>query len=235
MQIAFRVSAWFVAVTAAFIGVWVALFGVAFLLAGDIYDYQDTADGAELPDVDAVVCLAGARGRIAAAGDTWYRYWERARGLAIHPETGEARRPSRERPPILYLSGMGPLSSWGSLSLHLRRGVSNVVRPQDVIIESESLNTDANARWLARFARERGWKSILLMTSPYHMKRARFIVERVLKAAGHEMRVETLTILQEPFEPGEWRTEVKGIRVTLFEYVKWLYYQYFWEPDPKAA
>jgi uncharacterized SAM-binding protein YcdF (DUF218 family) len=224
MRIAFKVSTWLVVVIAALAGAWVGLFGIALFLAGSIYEYQDTADGAELPNVDAIVCLAGGKGRIAAAGDVWYRYWERAHD-----------QPARPRPPILYLSGMGPQSSWGSLGLHLRRGVYGVLRPENVIIETESLNTDANARWLARFARERGWKSILLMTSPYHMKRSRFIMERVLAAANLPLRVETLTILQEPFDSSDWMTELKGVRVTIFEYLKMVYYQYFWEPDPKAA
>src|SRR5690348_11457137 len=53
--------------------------GIAYYSAGEIYEYQDTVDGAHLPNIDAIVCLAGGRGRIAAAGDLWYRYWERAR------------------------------------------------------------------------------------------------------------------------------------------------------------
>ena len=49
---------------------------LASLLAGDIYDYQDTVIQDDLPEIDAIVCLGGGRGRIGAAGDLWYRYWE---------------------------------------------------------------------------------------------------------------------------------------------------------------
>ena len=44
---------------------------LAYLSAGEIYEYQDSVDGVHLPPVDAIVCLAGGRGRIAAAGDIW--------------------------------------------------------------------------------------------------------------------------------------------------------------------
>ena len=42
---------------------------LASILAGEIYDYQDTVDGVHLPKVDAIVVLAGGKGRISAAGD----------------------------------------------------------------------------------------------------------------------------------------------------------------------
>lgn len=192
---------------------------LAYYLAGEIYDYQDTVDGAHLPEVDAIVCLAGGRGRIAAAGDLWYRYWEQAHGFGM----------SKKKIPVLYFSGMGPQSNWNALSKQLRRGVLQSIRQNDVIIENESSNTDTNARWLARYAQERHWKRILLMTSSYHMKRARFIFNHVLKTRENPIDVETLSVYQEPFASEEWRDGPNGIRVTLIEYLKWIYYQSIWK------
>ena len=198
------------------------------LLAGDVYEYQDTVDGVHLPPVDAVVCLAGGRGRIAAAGDVWYRYWERSR--AILKDAG--RDPVPPPPPIFYISGMGHQSNWSVLAMQVRRGVKAVIRPENVVMEVESENTDANARWLARYAYPRNWERILLITSSYHMKRARYIFERELKDWAPSNRkvitVETLSVYQDPFEPDEWRTALHGIRVTMVEYFKGLYYKYFW-------
>ena len=88
----------------------------------------------------------------------------------------------------------------------------------------------ANAEWVVRYSRERGWKRILLMTSPYHMKRARFMFEVVTRNAGVPLDVQTLSVYQEPFEPGEWRGGLHGIRVTVTEYLKWIYYKTFWRP-----
>ena len=190
-------------------------FLLAFVLAGEIYDYQDSVDGVHLPAVDAIVCLAGGRGRISAAGDIWYRYWEQAQH-------------SNEHPPMLYLSGLGHQANWGVFAKRLRAGVLQVIHPEDVVLETESVNTDANARYLERYASQHHWRKILLITSSYHMKRARFIFERVLKHSPEPVGIETLSFFQEPFEPIDWKGGLYGIRVTMFEYFKWVYYRYFW-------
>ncbi len=198
--------------------------------AESVYDYQDTVDGVRLPEVQAIVVLAGGRGRIAAAGDIWNRYRERSGAdLGL---------------PVLYVSGVGPQTTFKVIQGQLRPGVTEVIRPEQVVIENESTNTEENALWLARYARERSWSRVLLITSSYHMKRARLIFSRVLErdaAARNALRanesprassvqVDTLSVYQEPFEPGEWITSVHGARVTIGEYFKWLYYTRFWEP-----
>ncbi|MEK6580348.1 MAG: YdcF family protein [Bdellovibrionota bacterium] len=199
---------------------------LAFILAGEIYEYQDTVDGVHLPRVDAIVCLAGGRGRIVAAGDIWYRYWELSQGVV----PGAGRSPVPERPPLLYISGMGHQSTWGDFLKNLRRGVRGVIYPETVVLEKESFNTEANALWLLRYAELHHWDRVLLMTSPYHMKRARYIFEQVLKKSKTPLAIETLSVFQEPFEPGEWRSGVHGIHVTLQEYLKLIYYRSVWRP-----
>lgn len=194
--------------------------GVVFpyIRGGEIYDYQDTVDGGHLPDADVIVCLAGGRGRIAAAGDFWYRYWE--------AHSHDPKMPL----PKLYISGMGPKADINVLRKQLRAGVRDVVHPEYVMIENESFNTEANARWLSRHLTETGWKKVILVTSPYHMKRALYIFQEVLSASGQSVQLDTLSAFQEPFEPGEWRSSIHGIHVTLLEYMKWVYYRYLWQP-----
>lgn len=217
---------WFRLLIALLLGMTLGALALAYVLAGDIYEYQDTVDGVHLPDVDAIVCLAGGRGRIAAAGDIWYRYFE----LSHTPFVGAGASPYPGQTPLLYISGMGPQSTWKALTRQLRRGVLEVVRPENVVLETESVNTETNAIYVARYAKQRGWERILLITSPYHMKRARFMFEGVLRAQGVAMDIETLSVYQEPFEPGEWRGGFHGIRVTMTEFLKWVYYKSFWRP-----
>ncbi len=194
---------------------------LAFVAAGEIYDYQDTFDGVHLPEVDAIVCLAGGRGRITTAGDIWYRYWETSQV----PVRGAGAHPAPKKPPILFFSGMGTRATFGTVGRQVHRGVLEVLKPEHVIIENESANTQQNALYLARYAKKRGWESILLITSPYHMRRARMILERVLTDEKHPMGIETLSVFQEPFEPGDWRSSIQGIRVTLTEYLKLMVYR----------
>jgi uncharacterized SAM-binding protein YcdF (DUF218 family) len=203
--------------------------GFGLTSAGSIYDYEDTVDGVRLPAVQAIVVLAGGRGRIGFAGDLWNRYRE----MAPH-----------QAAPSLYLSGVGPQTTFKGVQGQLRPGVREVLKTEQVVIENESTNTEENARWLVRYARERGWDRVLLVTSSYHMKRARLIFDQILEneairrnalraAEGPRLspvQLETLSVFQDPFEPGEWISSVHGIRVTLGEYLKWLYYSRFWQP-----
>ena len=190
-----------------------------FIKAGTIYEYADTLDGAFLPPADAIVVLAGGRGRIAAAGDFWFRYFERE-------EAGEI-----EAAPFLYISGMGPNSNWATFAHSVRPGVLKAMKPSNVVLETESRNTEENALWIVKNARLRGWKRIVLMTSPYHMRRSRFIFGKVLEQSDAKLEVDSLTIYQETFSLEEWRESLNGIRVTMYEYLKWLYYTTFWKPD----
>ncbi len=188
------------------------------LKAGSIYDYRDSFDGARLPDVDAIVVLAGARGRIAAGGDLWYRYFEME-------EVDEGKHT-----PILYISGMGPTSSWATFQAQVRVGVSKAFRPYDVVLETESTNTETNAQVFIRNARLRGWKRVILMTSSYHMKRSRMIFSRYINKERAPIEFETLSIIQDPFSRDEWYESWHGIHVTILEYLKWVYYSAFWDP-----
>ena len=190
-----------------------------FFKAGAIYEYADTLDGAYLPPADAIVVLAGGRGRIAAAGDFWFRYFERE-------EAGGG-----EVPPFLYISGMGPNSNWATFAHSVRPGVLKAMKPSNVVLEVESRNTEENALWVVKNARLRGWKRIILMTSPYHMRRSRFIFAKVLDQTETKLEVDSLTIYQETYSSEEWRDSANGIRVTMLEYLKWLYYTTFWKPE----
>ena len=200
-------------------GVAVGVLCLAFALAGDVYEFQDTVDGAVLPSVDAIVCLAGGKGRIGSAADVWFRYRELAERGAT---TGV---------PVLYFSGVDHTATPRTIERHVRRGVWESLKPENMVLERESENTESNAWLAARAAKEHGWKRILLMTSPYHMKRARLIFEKIFRAEGLSTVIETLKVFQYPFEAGEWRTEWVGIRVTLIEYFKALYYRRFWNPS----
>lgn len=189
-----------------------------FVKAGTIYEYADTLDGAKLPPTDAIVVLAGGRGRIAAAGDFWFRYFEREEAGVI------------EAAPFLYISGMGPNSNWATFEHSIRPGILKAMKPSNVVLETESRNTEENALWIVKNARLRGWKRIVLMTSPYHMRRSRYIFAKVLAQTELKLEVDSLTIYQEAFSSEEWRDSANGIRVTMYEYLKWLYYTTFWKP-----
>ncbi len=191
----------------------------ACLWAGDVYDYQDTVARGNLPQVDGIVCLAGGRGRIGLAGDIWLQY----------QEMSQVKK--SKTVPVLYLAGMGPQVHWLQVIKQFKPQVQKVIGPENVFIENESSNTVANAVWLAEFARKKNWHQILLLTSSYHMKRAQLIFEKVLKTRGNSVQLDTLSVYQDPFSRAHWRYDTNGMRVTLFEYVKSLYYRFVWRGE----
>lgn len=191
-------------------GLGIGTFLLAFLLAGDIYDYEDSIDLDDLPRVDAIVCLGGGRGRIAAAGEIWQRY---------RVKRGQAKAP------ILYFSGMGKQTNWSLLGKQIEAKIVDEIPTQLVVIEKESFNTIANAHWLIQYARIHHWKKILLLTSSYHMRRAVLIFEEVLRISDYPLEIETLSVVQEPFQSRKWKGDLNGVRVTLLEYAKWVYYR----------
>jgi uncharacterized SAM-binding protein YcdF (DUF218 family) len=202
-------------------GIIMGILMFATVMANEIYEYQDTVDGVHLPEVDAIVVLAGGRGRITSAGDLWYHYHTVAQAGLIGSKPG----------PVLYVSGMGHQSNWASFAKQVRSGVVGVMHPEDVVLETESSNTEENAQWLVKTVKQRGWSKILLTTSSYHMKRARMMLEKTFHAEKIPITIDTLSIYQDPFEPSEWRSSLLGVRVTLTEYMKLIFYKYFWTPD----
>lgn len=184
-----------------------AFFWVA---GGEIYDYQDTFRLERGPEVDVVLCLAGAKRRIPVAVDLWKML--------------KQQRAANAKGPVLFLSGVGPTASLGTL---VEQGVApelvQQIKKDEVVFENVSENTFENAQLFVSFARQNGWKKIVLVTSNYHMRRSEFILRRQLDPGTEVM---TSTVDAEHFGRNEWHNNAYAIRVTLIEYIKWLYYRY---------
>jgi uncharacterized SAM-binding protein YcdF (DUF218 family) len=50
--------------------------------------------------------------------------------------------------------------------------------PRVVCFVPDPYSTQGEARWLGREARRRGWAAVVVVTSTYHLRRARWVVER---------------------------------------------------------
>jgi uncharacterized SAM-binding protein YcdF (DUF218 family) len=127
--------------------------------------------------------------------------------------------------PIVVASGrrLRPYAGVAELMEHdlVERGV-----PKDKIIRvvHDAENTKDEAEALAKVAAQRKWKSVILVTSNYHTRRARYIFEHVFPA-GTTVRVTGAR--DGSFEPERWwekRTskkefagEVGGMVVAMWE------------------
>ncbi len=71
---------------------------------------------------------------------------------------------------------------------------------------------------LRDLAADRGFRSLLVVTSAYHTHRARLIFEEVLRGTG--IRVIVRPVENDPYRPEAWWTSERGLRDTWTEYLK---------------
>lgn len=149
--------------------------------------------------VDAIVCLAGGRGRIRRALELFDR------GVSDHLYISGTERGVRMKGILRELGWVGPIED----SSH-------------ITIEDVSTNTIENAREVSKFLERTNRKSILLVTSIYHVRRAYYIFKHTLPA---DVAISVSWYEREPFEPGDWWKSLNGIWVTVGEFFKfyWVY------------
>jgi uncharacterized SAM-binding protein YcdF (DUF218 family) len=93
----------------------------------------------------------------------------------------------------------------------LERGV-----PKDKILrfahDSDSTREEAEA--LAKLASEKKWKSVIVVTSNYHTRRARYIFARIFPA---NISVSVAAARDGDFDPDHWFEKRKGIKLFVRE------------------
>lgn len=187
-----------------------------------IYEFEDTFRiGEALPPVEVIVCLAGGRGRIRLASELWYEYYMTSQKSGVPA-------------PLLYFSGIGRDATWEALSTQLSPDALRVLekeREKFVLIENQSANTYENAELLAQNAKKKSWERFLLITSSYHMKRAYYLLDRMLRISFQDKyKILALSHVQSPYTLSEWRSDRTAFWVTIGEYWKWKLYTIFWQP-----
>lgn len=116
----------------------------------------------------------------------------------------------------LLISGVHPTNAARDISRSLPESQSFMNCCVD--LDRSSVNTRSNAAETRRWAHERGFKSLIVVTSNYHMPRA--ILE-----LSHAMPGVTLipfTVVGEKWREEPWWTSASTLRLLLSEYVKYV-------------
>ncbi len=91
-----------------------------------------------------------------------------------------------------------------------------------VIIAGPAHSTADDARLAAEAMRQHGWRTAIVVTSPYHTRRAQWTFHRVWDALGLAF---TVHASQPPgFDPGWWWANGGSMRAVVLEYVKFAIY-----------
>jgi uncharacterized SAM-binding protein YcdF (DUF218 family) len=98
------------------------------------------------------------------------------------------------------------------------------IRREDVAASTEPLdNTAAEADHLRAVALQRGWHTVIVVTSRYHTRRAGFAVRRALKGTGIDVIVRASRYDQ--FDPAHWWRTRPDIRYMISEWQKLVAYR----------
>jgi uncharacterized SAM-binding protein YcdF (DUF218 family) len=108
------------------------------------------------------------------------------------------------------------LTSGGSSENLRLRAVSLGVPGDHILVENKSGTTFGNAKYSSKIIRAEGFKSVIVVTSPYHTRRARMLFEEF--SQGWD-----LTICAVPYDPAvatDWWKDSNLFRIVISEYLK---------------
>jgi uncharacterized SAM-binding protein YcdF (DUF218 family) len=144
---------------------------------------------------DAIVVLTGGKGRV-------------DRGLEFL-RNGVS--------PTLILSGVNEAADLDSIFLD---GLGPGER-DSIILEKASKSTYENAVEVRRLATEKGYTSVMLVTSAYHMKRAYLIFRRVMP---DDVRIAPHSVSSPNFDEDNW-WNWKSLAILAPEFMKYSWYE----------
>lgn len=93
------------------------------------------------------------------------------------------------------------------------------VGSRSVLLAEKSRSTEADAKYVKEILVGHGYKSIILVTSPYHSKRASIIFAKVL---GSDVKIINAPVEKSWFKVHEWWKRDRDRDVALSEYSKFI-------------
>jgi uncharacterized SAM-binding protein YcdF (DUF218 family) len=159
---------------------------------------------------DVIVVFAGGVGE---SGDAGGGYQERVKQAVDLYQGGYARR-------ILFSSGF--VFAFREAEVMRQLAVSSGVPADAIVLELEAASTYDNVRYSREILRANGWSSALLVSAPYHMRRALGVWRRV----APEVAVTPVPVENSLFYAHERGASLQQIRGILHEYAAIAAYWY---------
>ena len=175
---------------------------ISFRLLGDeLYNIPPNPDSKTIPSDAMIICLAGGKKRIETSLQLY------AQGVASG----------------LFIVGAGPKVTLTSLMKNHAAALQTSIsaeRIAHILVESESKNTLENAFVVDRYlANNPNIQKIVLVTSGYHMKRAKYMIQY----QGHRpVTIIPFTPSPESIDQRNWWQSWLGMELTMGEFFKYL-------------
>jgi uncharacterized SAM-binding protein YcdF (DUF218 family) len=163
--------------------------------------YQD-----KLEQADCILALGGGRGERILQGIALYKQ-KYAPKMMI---TGEFYQ-------ILY----GPVFHWAAQGQKL--AVSRGVPEDNVIVVMNSMSTHDDATLSLAECRKRNFHSLIVVSEPFHTRRAYYTFKKVYKGSG--IKVIIYPDQDSWYKINDWWYSEEGLMATTDEYIKLTYYR----------
>jgi uncharacterized SAM-binding protein YcdF (DUF218 family) len=149
--------------------------------------------------VDVIVVLTGAQGRIREA------LWLLEQGRSTH----------------LFVSGVEGDATVDSILLANQRSDFSQELKKKIFLDSVSQNTEQNAEEIVKALKKNSWNSFLLVTSSYHLPRAKELIRKeLIKNDLPDAIMRSHSVESHNFESHNWWTKNTGWLLMLKEYLK---------------
>lgn len=131
--------------------------------------------------------------------------------------------------PKLLFSGAAADHSGPSNAAAMKEdALSQGVPEKDILIEEDSANTTQNAAKVAPIIQEHGVRSLILVTSPYHQRRASLTFREII---GPDVRIINHSSVDSVWRKSAWWKQPYTVNLTMSELQKTLY---VWSTKPQV-
>ena len=96
------------------------------------------------------------------------------------------------------------------------------VPARDILLEDKSGSTKENARFSLPIIKKHGVNSIILVTSPYHSRRAQWVFQKVFARSG--VKIRSYPVQASKFKIQRWWTRHEDIQLVVLEYLSLIFY-----------
>jgi uncharacterized SAM-binding protein YcdF (DUF218 family) len=122
--------------------------------------------------------------------------------------------------PRIVASGRA-LRPYASIAELMQRDLTDRGVPATAVVRfpNRARNTLEEAGAVSEFLSTHGWRKIIVVTSNYHTRRARFIYEHAL-APGTELRV--VAAPDPSYDPNSWWRTREGVKTFFYEFVGYI-------------
>lgn len=138
-----------------------------------------------------------------------------------------------KRAPLIILTNDNQISGWSNVEernpFYYERARNELIADgvplaNIHVLQQAVTSTHEEALLLRAHAEQNGLKSVLIVTSPYHSRRALWTMRRVLGGTNVIVGLETSSFAQSP-QPATWWLSWRGWKAVPWEYAKLVYYR----------